>query len=375
VIVDEVSMIDMEMLDRLLQAIDPRRTRLILLGDKDQLPSVQAGSVFAEMVPSASPSHTSLPIDENGAEGHRFKRHLVILKNSYRSGRKLKGLGEAIKQGQVPEMTPVSMTTALALPPDSYTRVGPHSKDDAESQLEEIFTRWIDHQYAASPADGTSAYQEIAAGLDGHSLADLSTGEGRESENLFQLFDRLTRSRILTVARRGPLGSAALNRLAMTYLVGLHGRLSDPATGLFNGAPILITRNDYGRQLFNGDVGVALRDDVGSLRVYVQRGRAFISAPILALNDWEPAFATTVHKSQGSEFTDVLLVFPGDPRHRLLSREIFYTGVTRARARLLLLAQSREIQVALQHRIQRSSGLLWSASVDTSTDVDPSTPI
>ncbi|MEJ2642799.1 MAG: ATP-binding domain-containing protein [Desulfosarcinaceae bacterium] len=105
---------------------------------------------------------------------------------------------------------------------------------------------------------------------------------------------------------------------------------------------------------------MALRDASGSLKVYVQRGKRVVSAPIQALGSWEPAFATTVHKSQGSEFDDVLLVFPGDPNHRLLSREIFYTGVTRARERLLLLAQSQEMAVALSHRIHRTSGLTWS---------------
>jgi exodeoxyribonuclease V alpha subunit len=152
----------------------------------------------------------------------------------------------------------------------------------------------------------------------------------------------------------------ALNRLMMTYLVGRYGWRTDPATGLFNGAPVLVTRNEYARQLFNGDVGIALMDPRGSLRLYVQRGNNLISTPIQALGDWEPAFATTVHKSQGSEYTDVLLVFPGDPQHRLLSREIVYTGITRARKRLLMVAQPEEVQTALGHRIQRTTGLMWS---------------
>jgi exodeoxyribonuclease V alpha subunit len=357
VIVDEVSMIDLGMLDRLLQALDPRGTRLILLGDKDQLPSVQAGAVFAEMVPPLpAMDPTTAPVDRGGYP-HRFHDHLVILKNSYRSGRRLLGLGEAINAGRMPKISPCTVEEALNLPPDSYASVTLPSTGKPEDGLETVLAPWIDHHFA-SAADGGPSYLALAAALSGYRSAELTTAE--PPEILFEIFDRLNRSRILTVARHGPLGCIALNRRVMTDLAARFGQAVDPVTGLFDGAPILITRNDYLHQLFNGDVGVALRDAQGSLRIYVQRGKSVIGTPIQALGNWESAFATTVHKSQGSEFGNILLVFPGDPGHRLLSREIFYTGVTRARERLLLVAQSQEITVALTRRMERSSGLTWS---------------
>ncbi|MDJ0783355.1 MAG: exodeoxyribonuclease V subunit alpha [Desulfosarcinaceae bacterium] len=358
VIVDEVSMIDVAMLDYLFQAADPGRTRLILLGDKDQLPSVQAGAVFAEMVPRDDPA-AALPAEtEATRQFHPLQGSLVILETSYRSGRKLARLAQAFNAGRQPMVARCSMNQALTLPPDNCALIESQARSGAASMLTPILTSWADHFYA-SPVDGAeAAYLDTAAALNG-ATAEAVT-EGKLSEKLFQLFSQMDRARILTMARRGPSGSRAVNRLVVNYLVGRYGLVTDPATGLFNGAPLLITRNDHLRQLFNGDVGVALTDDRGNPRIFVQRGKAFISAPIQTLSDWEPAFATTVHKSQGSEYADVLLVFPGDPRHRLLCREIVYTGVTRARERLFLLARPGELQAALAHRIERSSGVMFS---------------
>jgi exodeoxyribonuclease V alpha subunit len=359
VIVDEVSMIDVEMLDRLLQAIDPRHTRLILLGDKDQLPSVQAGAVFAALIP---PMTSKNPTSAEGAEaqsGHRFNEHLVILRNSYRSGRRLLKLAEAVNSGRMPEVAHTSMASALSLPPDSFAAISASAnQENLPAAAVEFLAQWMAHHYAAVHADGRPDYLSLATELSGHRAADLM-GDTQHPP-LGDLFAKLDQARILCIARHGPLGCVALNRLGINYLVNHHGLATDPNTGLFSGAPLLITRNDYGRQLFNGDVGIALKDDAGNLRVYIQRGQGFISAPLATIKDWEPAFATTVHKSQGSEYTDVLLVFPGDPHHRLLFREILYTGITRARSRLLLVASPEDLQVTLARRIERSSGLIWS---------------
>jgi exodeoxyribonuclease V alpha subunit len=360
VIVDEVSMIDVEMLDRLLQAIDPRHTRLILLGDKDQLPSVQAGAVFAALMPPMD-SEKNPPLAKGAEEqsSHRFNEHLVILHNSYRSGRTLLKLTEAVNSGRMPEMASTSMASALSMPPDSFAAISASaSHNNLPAGPVEFLDQWMAHHYAAAHADGRPNYLSLATELSGHSMADLM-GDTQHPP-LEDLFAELDQARILCIARHGPLGCVALNRLGMNYLANRHGLATDPSTGLFSGAPLLITRNDYGRQLFNGDVGIALKDDAGNLRVYIQRGQRFISAPLATIKDWEPAFATTVHKSQGSEYTDVLLVFPGDPHHRLLFREILYTGITRARSRLLLVASSEDLQVTLARRIERSSGLIWS---------------
>lgn len=366
VIVDEVSMIDVGMLDRLLQAIDPTRTRLILLGDKDQLPSVQAGAVFASLMPRSEDGDAQESGVPKGDARHRFSDHLVVLRTSYRSGKRLLGLAAAVNQGKMPGEAAITMAKALEMPPDSFAIINTPAPQGGGVQREgkamsegmgAVLSLWADHHYASPSQAGGSHYLQFAAQMSGKSADALGKGDGKAA--LFALFEHLARARILTVARHGPLGCVALNRLLMAHLAGRCGLACDPGTGLFSGAPVLLTRNDYGRQLFNGDVGVALRDETGTMRVYVQRGAAFNSVPIASLPHWEPAFATTVHKSQGSEYDQVLLVFPGDPHHRLLTREILYTGITRARERLMLVAGAEELETALRHRIQRSSGLEW----------------
>lgn len=127
----------------------------------------------------------------------------------------------------------------------------------------------------------------------------------------------------------------------------------------FSGSVIIITRNDYSKSLFNGDVGVVICDAKGRYRAFFQRFGEYIGFPTDILPPWEPAFAVTVHKSQGSEFDDVLLVLPEDETHRLLSREIIYTGITRAKKRLILYGSPSAFETALSRKIKRESGGMW----------------
>ena len=129
--------------------------------------------------------------------------------------------------------------------------------------------------------------------------------------------------------------------------------------GYFTGAVIMITRNDYSKELFNGDVGVVIRDRTGVYRIFFPRFGSFISFSMDVLPPWELAFSTTVHKSQGSEFDDVLLVLPDDESHRLLTREIVYTGITRAKKRIIIYGTESVLDRALERKIERQSGLRW----------------
>jgi len=122
---------------------------------------------------------------------------------------------------------------------------------------------------------------------------------------------------------------------------------------------IIITRNDYSKELFNGDVGIMIKDANGTYRAFFYRSGSFISFPVNLLPSWELAFAMTVHKSQGSEFDDVLLVLPDDENHRLLTRQIVYTGITRAKKRVLLYGSQPALNNALEKKIERQSGLMW----------------
>jgi len=120
----------------------------------------------------------------------------------------------------------------------------------------------------------------------------------------------------------------------------------------------MITRNDYTRELFNGDVGLVMGQADGLYQVYFKRAGGIMAFPASGLTDWDLAFAMTVHKSQGSEFDDTLLVLPEDPNHRLLTREILYTAATRASRRLIVYGTMAAFQTALKRKIERQSGLL-----------------
>ena len=344
VIIDEVSMVDVVMLARFLDALDTARTRLILIGDKDQLPSVEAGAVFAEMIPS-------------GDRAGLFKDHLIVLKKNYRAGTALSRLAAAINHGRFPDAPPMDFQAALTGPDDGWAVVRPLSDPHWQTCLR----HWVNRYFlsppgaAATPAEG---YRHRLATAGKMAWQDhLSTAAGRET--LRALFALIGRAKILTLLRQGNRGCEGINAIVEHFLARGLGSYRDPVSGLFSGSVIMMTRNDYDRGLFNGDIGLALRDNGGRLRVCFQQTDGYQSYSADQLPAWEPAFAVTVHKSQGSEFDDVLIVLPEDVKHRLLTREIIYTGITRARRRVMIYGRRSTIETAISHRLSRQSGLVW----------------
>jgi exodeoxyribonuclease V alpha subunit len=341
VVLDEASMVDVIMMDHFLQAVDSRSTRLVLLGDRNQLPSVEAGAVFASMFPGKDRSHP-------------FRDHMVLLEKVYRSGRRLAELAASLNAGRVPDGEPVSLKKALEMPDDSWCRVAFRGLGFWQQDQ----SCWLQAQYLRSRPGGKPSFRDTVGRAAGRSQSEL-TGSEEGRALLARLFRHTDGCRILTLVRRGPFGCETVNRhLAAEMSLAVEGAAAMPG-GLFSGALVLITRNDYGQQLFNGDLGVALRDHEGLCRVYFQRAGAFAGFTRQQLPAWEFGYAVTVHKSQGSEFDDVLLVLPGEEEHRLLSREIVYTGVTRARRRVIIYGARRVLEQATRRKIERTSGLVW----------------
>jgi len=342
VIVDEVSMVDVVMMERFLRAIDPAKTRLVLLGDKDQLPSVEAGAVFAEMIPEET-------------EDNIFKDRLVVLKKVYRSGANLLRLAKQINQGKCPEYTPVSLDSALLLKEDSWAFVLP---DDNVSKWKKQLRLWVEHHYLRGINNDNKSYKELilqAVKLDADSLASSND----EQNILDQIFSKIEKARILTLLRKGVYGCSWINSIIAQYLSFELEPLTRMRNNIFSGAFIMITQNDYSKKLFNGDVGVIIKNVDGNYRVFFKRFSSYIFFDIDFLPKWEPGFAVTVHKSQGTEFDDVLLVLPDNESHRLLTREIIYTGITRAKKRVILYGIEPAFKSALQRKIERESGLTW----------------
>ncbi len=341
IVIDEVSMVDVAMMDRFLQAIDPETTKLILLGDKDQLPSVEAGAVFAEMIP-------------DGTRAEKFKDRFIVLEKVFRSGARLRKLAEQTNKGGRPAVTPVSFEVALVNPPDRWAFVHQEGADRWHEHLK----TWATHHYLESDAGQGSSYSDAIAQA-GTVTADglVSSDTGRTL--LQRIFNGVERARILSFLRGGAYGCTVINRWIASHLIDAVDPSAVAQTSVFTGALVIITRNDYSKALFNGDVGVMIKDADETYRVFFHRSGTYTSLPVSLLPAWELAFAMTVHKSQGSEFDDVLLVLPDDETHRLLTREIVYTGITRAKKRVILYGTETALDTALNRKIERQSGLMW----------------
>jgi exodeoxyribonuclease V alpha subunit len=361
VMVDEVSMVGVLLMAQLFQALAPQ-TRVILLGDKDQLSSVEAGAVFASLAPPARHGSFSQSVCTAltqllggldlvpDTDRTPFQDVLVILKQNYRSEQRIQEAAQAINagdqdivnrlqkpQGTLAELQPQGGCWLLAQPPDLFG-------------WRRLLEEWAQRQFLEPTGSGES-YRELAARAQSLG-ADPSPDQRETLERLFVL---LNRSRILTLLREGAWGASGINRFLRQWL---RPHL-DPGSrnDCFTGAPLLVTRNDRVRQLFNGDVGITLKGG-DEYRVLFQRQGGFASFPVDALPAHELAFALTVHKSQGSEYEQVLLVVPPEGGRRLLTREMIYTGVTRAKQLALLCGPEDAVRLAIRKQIVRESALL-----------------
>ncbi len=341
IILDEVSMVDVILMEQFLRAVDSSRTKLIFLGDKDQLPSVEAGAVFAEMIP-------------DGIRAERFKDRLIILKTVYRSGMNLLKLAGHINKGTCPKYAPIPFDSALQLKPDTWAFV----QHEGVNAWKDHIRLWIEYHYLRPINGDDRNFQDLisdAGNMDVTGLLDSDPGQ----EILGRIFDRIGKARILSLVRNGIYGCNGINREVARHLGPAAGYRAWIEKGYFAGAVIMITRNDYSKELFNGDVGVVISDRTGAYRAFFPRFGTFIQYPIDVLPPWELAFSMTVHKSQGSEFDTVLLVLPEDETQRLLTREIVYTGITRAKKRIIIYGTESVLNRALERKIDRQSGLAW----------------
>ena len=331
-VVDEASMVDLEMMADLLEAL-PAQARLVLLGDKDQLASVEAGAVLAELYESQRPD---------------LRERVVILRHSYRfeadSG--ISRLADAVNQGDA----------------SSVQRILQQGLDDLDRQrLDTLHDLDFAQQLCGIvPASGYGAYlYRLREGrpAPGSAPADYQhwAKEVLQTHQQFQ---------ILAAVRQGTRGVEGLNRhiAELLYVASF----IDAKEGWYEGRPVLVTRNDHVLGVMNGDIGIALSvpedgtDEpklrVAFLRPELKGGILWVSPA--RLQSVESVYALTVHKSQGSEFAHAMLILPERPSP-VLTRELVYTGITRASKRLSLVepANPEILHSALQRRVARASGL------------------
>ena len=331
VAVDEASMIDVALMRALVDAV-PARARLILLGDRDQLASVEAGAVLADMCGERTVPRYSAALDERfqTAFGARLPKAavsgdqtgiddcIVTLTESHRftAASPLGGLARAIQRGDG-----AAVMQAFAVDSTEVTLLEPKNEHEPHPALAALI---ID---GFRPLAGAKTAEDALAALE--------------------------RFRVLSAHRRGSFGVEELNRAIIGALES--ERLLSPRSGLVQ--PIIVNRNDADIGLFNGDVGVLFRDGSEGARAFFPgEGDRVRRLSPSRLPPHEPAFSMSVHKSQGSELDEVVVILPA-PGSPLLSRELFYTAVTRARRRVVVHGSAASIREATLRPADRASGL------------------
>ncbi|QOY92939.1 exodeoxyribonuclease V subunit alpha [Massilia sp. UMI-21] len=341
-IVDEASMVHLEMMASLLDALPPGAT-LILLGDKDQLASVEAGAVLGDLCHNAgaggytdatrdyvlAASGETLPAEFLGDAG-ALAQQTVMLRHSRRFGGPIGRLALAVNAGDT-------------LGAEAVLRAG------------EPGVRWIENaqqqQVLQLAQSGYGAYLDV---LNTGWQTGLNT---QHDEWVRQVLQRFESFRILCAVRDGEWGVAGLNGAVAARLA--QAGLLRPNGEWYVGRPVMVTRNDYGTGVYNGDIGLTLPDPArpGALRVYFLEGDTVRSVLATRLRNVETAFAMTVHKSQGSEFRHTVLALPRE-RGAVLTRELVYTGITRASELFTLVSPPGTVLLeAIGQRTHRTSGL------------------
>jgi exodeoxyribonuclease V alpha subunit len=367
VIVDEVSMVDVSLMERLLAAV--RRDALVVfLGDKNQLPSVEAGAVLAELIPSVGRYGFSPAVAAELAAltpGEEIPRasadslladRVVVLEQSNRVAGAVYHVAQRMNAGDVSVVDDLPSLPAgplMAWPTDEPSCVRLSGPLGDSRLLQDTVESWVERHWVAPR--GEPLLRELLSAAQ----AAVDRTDPEEEVPLRALLDRYSRGCILAALRRGAHGVEGLNQMLAGWL---RRRLEPSAarTSLFAGAPVLVTRNTPGMGLFNGDHGVAVRRPDGRLVVLFRRGGEVLRVPASLLPPHELAFALTVHKSQGSEYDNVLLVLPSTGAHQLLTREIVYTAITRSRGMVAIWSFPQVLAEAVLRRIRRSSALgLW----------------
>lgn len=369
VVVDECSMVDLFLMDRLLRAVDPTNTRLVLLGDAEQLPSVEAGAVFRDLVPAKGPTAAKSwdamvrsPLPEPGEppeKGDLRGRCAVRLTRSYRQdekdpeGKQILEAASLINLNKPVEL--LSLVDKRASAADVRFRgvelVVATTAEDREAMLD----RWFEGRVAS--LDCLHALVDETWRLtDGK----VSLEQGARLEALYAHFER---SRVLCATRgeARPTGAAAINESLRARWFKARGIPEGAqAPRWIWGEPVMAERNDYVRGLYNGDQGLVLKVAEGEGRAETRalfgRRDRWAALPLDADAGLSRCFAMTVHKSQGSEFDAVLLVLPEEDIP-LLTREILYTAVTRARKSVVILGSPEVLEAGVGHPLVRYSGV------------------
>jgi exodeoxyribonuclease V alpha subunit len=301
VVVDESSMVELTMMARLLEAVRPQ-SRLVLVGDPRQLTSVGAGAVLSDLVAGYDGAPDS-PV--------------VSLTENFRSTEDIKALAEALRTGDADDVVAALRTTSTEV---EFVE----TEDPAAALRDDVVAAALEVRRAAEAGDAAAA----VAALDRH--------------------------RLLCAHREGPYGVRHWNRQVERWLGEETGQ--EIWAEWYVGRPLLVTTNDYALGVYNGETGAAVLTDDGRLRAVIAGSGGLLDLAPGRLDAIETMHAMTIHKSQGSQADRVTVLLP-DEGSRLLTRELFYTAVTRAKSRVRVVGTEAAVRAAVANRAQRATGL------------------
>jgi len=334
VVVDEASMIDVPMFSKLLSALGDN-CRIILLGDKNQLASVEAGSLLGDLcqtLPSLNmfdskkanwineiitDTERKIHPDFIGDQNQLMSGHIIELKFSHRfnSQGTIGKVSRAVIEGKFEEVKSLIENTA-----NTNVIVDDKYKPELLEKFVEGYSKYI------------------------------------QEDDKKEALKKLNELRVLVAVRQGPRGLYATNN-AIEMQLRKMGFIK-PDGEFYENRPIMVTRNLYDLGLLNGDTGIMRKDANGNLKVWFEDGQGGIKSVLPAyLNFSETAFAMTIHKSQGSEFDNVMVILPEGTSNALLTRELLYTGITRAKTSITIQGEMSTIEHAVNASVNRISGI------------------
>ena len=361
-IVDEASMVHLEMMAALLDALPPT-ARLVLLGDKDQLASVEAGSVLGDLCRGAEAggygadtvewvarlAGEAIPARFQSPEGAALSQQTVMLRTSRRFGGPIGQLAMAVNQGDA--------RAALATLHEARASQGVAAEVALAQGVPVQQAVALALQGRAGMASYAAYAQALARWPEVQHLAGLPAFPAAHAAWVADVLAAFDRFRLLCAVREGDWGVAGLNR-AVERALDAAGHIRRSGEW-YAGRPVMVSRNDAALGVFNGDIGMALPGAAPghALRVFFPQGGQMRSVGVTRLAQVETAFAMTVHKSQGSEFEHTALVLSA-AAGGVLGRELVYTGITRARQAFTLLAERPGLlEQAIASPTRRASGL------------------
>jgi len=337
-VVDEASMVDLSMMAKLIAAL-PAHARVVFLGDRDQLASVEAGAVLGDICRCTESGYSLARAEQlalltgctlqgsDDGQAPVVRDSICLLQKSYRFDAS-SGIGQLAKAINLGDAEQVRAVFAAAHDDVSYQTL--NSAEAYQVMLDEV-------------AQGYQPFLQLI----------------RQQSPPSEVIAAFGRYQLLCALRDGPFGVQGLNQRIEQRLMQLQ-RIRRPGIGSrwYAGRPVMITRNDSALGLFNGDIGITLRDEEGNLKVFFPLPDGSIKAiQPSRLPSHETAWVMTVHKSQGSEFDHTALVMPTQFLP-VLTRELVYTAITRARKQLTIYSEPGVFQRAVQLQTQRRSGLV-----------------